>query len=572
MKTYQYIGVFCLAGFILASCASSKPTAAFKAEKEEEVKQAFESAFSEGVKQHILGNYNEARALFEKAASLKPDNGGVNYMLARLAYMFKEDSKAVSYVQKAIKSDPKNRHYYDLAATLYQAKGDYDNAIKVYKRMLVEFPENEDYYLGLADLYVRKRNFEEAIAQLDKLEQLTGRSPETTRKKQELYMRLGKPDKAIQEGQELINAYPDDLDMKVFQAEFLYLNRREEESMKMLNDVIEKDPNNPQSHLILSDIYTMRKEYDKAFKELEIVFTHPGTSLDTKLNLLEGYLRGEQTDRTRSEGLKLAELAVTTHPDEARAYAAYGDALLMNGKKEEAWKQYLKAKDLDGTNSNLWIQLLQLDSDLNKTDSLIRHSEQALENFPNVAQFWMYNGTAWSQKKDYSKAAEAFEEGRKLSAGNPELKSYFNLYLGDTYNNLKEYEKSDAAYEEVLKFDRNNDHVLNNYSYFLSLRKERLDYAKEMSERVVKRNPNNPTYLDTYAWVLYVMKDYEGARKYLEIAVANSTNGTIYEHYGDALFQLGQVDKAVEYWKKAKALGETTEWIDKKIADRKLYE
>ena len=49
-------------------------------------------------------------------------------------------------------------------------------------------------------------------------------------------------------------------------------------------------------------------------------------------------------------------------------------------------------------------------------------------------------------------------------------------------------------------------------------------------------------------------------------------DGTIIEHYGDVLFQLGDVDKAIIQWEKARDLGEASENIDKKIADRKLYE
>jgi len=56
------------------------------------------------------------------------------------------------------------------------------------------------------------------------------------------------------------------------------------------------------------------------------------------------------------------------------------------------------------------------------------------------------------------------------------------------------------------------------------------------------------------------------------MAVMGSNNGTIIEHYGDVLYKLGDKEQALEQWKKAKELGDTSEFIDKKIADKKLYE
>ena len=95
-----------------------------------------------------------------------------------------------------------------------------------------------------------------------------------------------------------------------------------------------------------------------------------------------------------------------------------------------------------------------------------------------------------------------------------------------------------------------------------------------MAEVLVQKYPDNSTYLDTYAWVLYVQKDYKKAKVFLEKAVAvnESKSGTIVEHYGDVLFQLGEKDKAVEQWKKAKIVGTTSTLIDKKIAEMKLIE
>jgi Tfp pilus assembly protein PilF len=137
-----------------------------------------------------------------------------------------------------------------------------------------------------------------------------------------------------------------------------------------------------------------------------------------------------------------------------------------------------------------------------------------------------------------------------------------------------EYDKSDKAYDEALGFNPNNDVILNNYSYFLAIRKSNLEKAEKMAAQLVKNNPQNATYLDTYAWVLFVREKYKEAKKIIEKAInTGMANATHIEHYGDILFKLGDVENAVTQWEKAKGmLSTSSEILNKKIANRKIYE
>ncbi|HLL93782.1 MAG TPA: tetratricopeptide repeat protein, partial [Spirosoma sp.] len=237
---------------------------------------------------------------------------------------------------------------------------------------------------------------------------------------------------------------------------------------------------------------------------------------------------------------------------------------------------YARAARLDASVYEVWVALLQLDGELNQVDSLLAHSQQALEVFPTQGLFWYSNGSANLFKRNFQQAVDALEESQKLLAAtaNSDIKKGIGAQLGDAYNGLGDHAKSDEAYEAVLKIDPLNDHVLNNYSYFLSLRKQNLPRAVQLAQKLVERNPTNATYLDTYAWVLYVSKDYAKAKQYLEKALANpaGVSGTIIEHYGDVLYQLGETPKAIEQWKLAKTKGGASPNLDKKIATGKIYE
>ena len=143
---------------------------------------------------------------------------------------------------------------------------------------------------------------------------------------------------------------------------------------------------------------------------------------------------------------------------------------------------------------------------LEQWDQAIRHAEEALEIYPNQGMIHYFNGVANLRKRRYDEAIGAFEQAKRLSSSNPALTSEINSQLGEAYNATKDYARSDKAYEEALTFNPNNAIVLNNYSYYLAMRKENLEKAEKMSAALTKNHPENPTFLDTYAWVLYTGK------------------------------------------------------------------
>jgi tetratricopeptide (TPR) repeat protein len=289
--------------------------------------------------------------------------------------------------------------------------------------------------------------------------------------------------------------------------------------------------------------------------------------------MLAGYVAQLPNEALEQPAITLSQLLIQAHPEEANAYAIAGDLYYQLGKNDEALEMYNEVLKRDKSNFGLWQNVLNLEMSMSRYDAVIAHSEEALELYPNQSALYYYGGTASLIQKNYKKAIRLFEEGTKFVGANPDLHSVFYGQLGDAYNGIEDHVNSDKSYEKALEIKPDNDHVLNNYSYFLSLRKEKLETALSMSSKLVEKYPDNSTYLDTHAWVLYVKGDYKEARIYLEKAIEDeNVSGTIVEHYGDVLYQLGEVENAVRQWEIARDMEETSENLDKKIADRKLYE
>ncbi len=542
------------------------------AQPSEQEQQISEGLFLDGLKYFLLEDFDQALKLFQKAHTLTPANAALNYKIAETNLMLQKAGTAVPYAQAAIAQDSKNTYYYLLLAQLYAEQKQYTEAAQTYNALLQHVPGSEQYLFNLADLYISQSRFDDALNTYERVEKQFGPLEQVSINRQQIYMRQKNVSKALAEGEKLIATNPTEIRYFLAQAELYNASQKPDQAIQTLQRALHLEPENPFAHLMLSDLNRQKGNLQESERQVKKAFESRELDIDTKVRILVDFIRQLPNPELENVALELVKLTTDAHPEEAKAFAVAGDLQSIVGKKDLARNNYLKAVKLDDSHFKIWQQIVLLDAELSQADSLVAHSEQALELFPNQAVFWFYNGTGHLIEKKFDKAVKSLEHGKRLSASEPELAMQFNIQLGDSYNALKNYSKSDEAYEAALAIDANNDHVLNNYSYFLSMRNEKLPKAKEMASRLVKKNPNNPTYLDTYAWVLYKMEDYAAALKYLEEAITLSDDATIVEHYGDVLFKIGKKEDAVKQWQKAKLKGEASAFIDRKIKEKKLYE
>ena len=533
-----------------------------------------ESLTAEGMKYMMKDEPARALPIFEKLVKDSPSDAAGHYLVATALIKLDQFESALAPSKKAYDLDKSNVFYAQQLAELYAKRKKYSDAAQIYESLVEKSPDNIQYGIELAAVYVFNDQLEKAINTYDLLEKSIGITEEITRQKQQLYLRQNKLDKALNEAKKLIASEPGEVNYRVELAELLIANDRTAEAIIPLEDALKINPDEAQAHVLLADIYRKKGDIEKCNRELKLVFANPNLDADPKIRVLSGYLSMLKTTNDNNDALLLARQLMETHPNESKVYVIYADMLMRTGKKAEARDTYVRSTRIDGSVFIVWEAILQLDIELNQPDSLLAHSDKALEVFPNQGMLWYSNGMANLMKKNFRQSVSALEESLKLIGEKTDLLPYIYGQLGDAYNGLGDHARSDASYDLSLKANPDNDHVLNNYSYFLSLRKEKLDLALSMSEKLVNQHKDNPTYLDTYAWVLYIRKDYKKAKEYLELAMKDSSgvSGTIVEHYGDVLFKLGERENAMAQWKKARKMGETTELLDKKIATGALHE
>lgn len=534
----------------------------------DETQIKFEATIIEAEKQLIHEDFNKAIELFKVALDIDKGNGAANFKLAETLTKTGKLPEALPYATAALASDRTNKYYFLLAAEIHKATGDFASAAELYDEMINNISGTESYLFDLAVIYQYRGDLDLALETYHKAEEIFGLNEMVLREKQKIYIRNKDHESLIADWDQLIAENPDNSRYTIELAEYLINQGLLSEAKDRLGKIEEE---NIHIDLLKTQIALKEGKTEEAMRITLDAFSSNSIDYKTKIKLLNGYLEFAITPEQFQSVVSMAKVLGDTNDDKFEAQAYAGDVLYRMEEKEDALKYYLKALEIEPSSYTVWQNVLNIEAELNRYDKLITHSEEALEYFPNQALLYYFSGTGHLLKKNFSKSVTMLEQGVKYST-DPGLLTVFYGQLGDAYNSLKEQEKSYESYDLALKNNPSNDHVLNNYSYFLSLDKSNLEKAIDMSARLITMHPDNPTYLDTHGWVLYTSGKYKEAESFLKKAASLDNDGTIIEHYGDVLFKLGKVTEAVAQWEKASKLSDASEIILKKIADRTLYE
>lgn len=569
---------------ILTSCASKKDTgSAFTKTKDnsnlsqKQIDDEFKlhSIFYDACKEKGKGNADIAQNLYAECLKINPKNAPANYELANLYRFTGKYENALKCAKIAALTDSKNEWYNILYIECLHNKRLYMDAAARYEMMLKNHPYREDYYQGLAGEYIYANKLDKALQAYNRMLHATGPNDDISMQKVKIYSQQKKWNDAETELKRIIMGNPKDSRYYTFLADLYQQEGQPQKALETYNAILKTDSLNPYIHLALADYYRQQKKDEDFFRELKQAFKSDDLDIDSKIKILVSYYNmTEQSQRLLPQAYELCTILVTQYPDEPKSHSMYADFLYRDKKYKDATAELLKVLQYDKSKYDVWQELLDCELRSNMYDSLAKHSAETMDLFPEQARSYYFNGLAYMQLKQYQKAVQPFKDGKQFVFEDIPLASGFYTNLGEVYNNLKEYEKSDKEFDKALELDPNNVNVLNNYAYYLSLRKENLEKAEKMSKRTLELVPNSVSYIDTYGWILYQEQKYEEAKKYLEKAFEKGGNNrpAIVEHYGDVLYKLNDVDKAVENWKKSKELGNPSEILIKKIADKKLYE
>ena len=535
----------------------------------------FNTHLFEALKEKSLENYEEALEQFQKCIKMDDKQALPFYESALINKALGNFDLASEQAKISTELDENNRWYQLNFAEVLFTNQNFNLAAVEYKKLLLKEPGNRELYFLLAEMYIYNNDFLKAIDVYDELEEIQAIDKRVSMQKHKLYMQMGKKKYAIKELENLLEKFPNEVEVLEILSEGYLLNDQKLKAFDTFKLLAIIEPENGRIHLTLADYYREQGDNIKSFEELKLAFTSTKLDVDIKVRILTSYFKLlDVSEIMKEQAYNLTKLLMKAHPNEVKANAVYADILYTDNRFAEAKEQYLIVLKKDKTRSQVWSQVLFIQAEQSDFEGMLKTSEDALTYFSTDPLFYYFNGISSKWFKNYDQAINVLSMGVEFVLDNKMLLLEFYSSLADSYHAIKEHNLSDKYYEMSLAIDSNNVLVLNNYAYYLSLRRKNLEKAKKMSYKCNELDVDNGTYQDTYAWILYKLADYEQAKIWMQKSLNNGGNlsAVVVEHYGDILYQLGNVEDAIIEWEKAKKLGKASKFLDKKIEDGKLYE
>ena len=479
-------------------------------------------AFSKGLQSKYKDDVEGAIKHFVEALKFMPDDAASLFELSEQYVKANRLEEGFDAIKKAAALDPNNKWYQMRLGLFYRNFEQYDEYIKIYEPLTAKYPGDINLLADLIDVYLIIKNYDKALEKTDLFVKQAGAD---TR-----YYHI------------LANAYMD--------------AGKEKKALSLLDKIKAMDPNDQYINISLLEFYEKKGKFDQAFDELIDAIHNENLDFATKANIYEYWFnKFQDTKGIDQQAFKAGNAFIEAYPDNQLGYLILASYYIKRDDFQNSKTMSLKALEFDHTNYGAWQYLVLSEAPLMETDSLLKHSQEALQYYPNQPVFYWFAGVSHALKKMDNEAIGYFEKGRKYVI-EKDLLADFDSYLGDLYHSVGEEEKSFEAYDRVLRVKPDNALVLNNYAYYLSLRKERLDEAKTMAQHAVELDPDNEVYLDTYAWVLYQRGEYAAAETQMSKAVKllKQPDKTYFQHYADILEKVNKPEKAAEYREQAKAL------------------
>jgi tetratricopeptide (TPR) repeat protein len=556
---------------------SSKRKAIFHKEKvlDENHSLDFEYSFIEGIKFKMLGDYKMAIKWFNRCLSIDKTSSAVRYELAGIYILNNDYNSAMYLLRDAIKYNPHNIWYKLQLADIYRKKSMIKQACDLYNDLYKSNKDRLDFIVMQADLYASIEEWKIAINKYNKIEKLKGISEYTSIQKYKIFNKLGEKRSAEKEITNLIKKYPKKLEYLVMLSDVYILNNKDANVLDLFKKMININSENGFIYFYIADYYKNKNNIEKFKENIELAVLKDNVDINYKIQyIIKLFINTDKLNIDRAFLKSLVNKLISKYPENPAVLSLKADVLKAEGNIKGSREIILKIIELDKHSYKIWEALLLIDNQLLDFEAMKKHSEEAITYFPEEAMPYILNAISYITENNNQKAYDILSKGVILVNGNNVLLSQFYSFQAESLYNLNKKEEAFTMYDKVLDIDSDNISVLNNYSYYLSLAGKDLEKAERMISRCIELEGDNPTYMDTYAWVLFKRKRYKEAYFYMKrvIDLNQDKSSVLMEHFGDILFMNNMEKEALQAWKKAVEYGKGSDLLKRKIKEKKFIE
>lgn len=485
--------------------------------------------------------------------------------------------KGIALMKRHVEAHPEDYHEATYFSDLCMELGHKDLGLEVVEKLAELNPTKTEVQMRLAAAYVRNEKYEQALKVYERIEEFEGESIETTAYKAALCSEIGDTIGAIEQMRHLYNTAPANVSYNLVMSEMFNQFGMPDSALYYLDRAQELEPNNGNVYFAKAQYYDAKGDSINFDKQIYNALVAPGLDVDTKLEVLTQYtstqiMRNDSTDRVNN----LFKVLIEQHPLEPKVHELYSMYFSTIKDYKHAVDELGYVLDLDPTNAQAWQRLMVVNVFDDNYPKAIEAAKKALEYNPENMDLYRYIAPLYYQMKEYDKAIATYDDALALVDSVEDKELYSDLLggKGDVMVELGDTIGAYSLYEKALSLFPGNTSIMNNYAYFLSLSDKDLDKAESMAAKAVNANPNNATFIDTYAWVYFKKKNYDMALFYIKSAINNSDSPSsdIIEHYGDILYMTGDKEEAVKQWEKALELSPDSDILKRKVDNKTYFE
>lgn len=570
-----------VAVWTLVSCGTVKSTrekpavALAQSSLTPEQQRKYDYFFLEAMRLKEKKDYASAFGLLQHCLDIHPNAASALYEVSQYYMFLRQVPQGQEALEKAVANAPDNYWYSQGLASLYQQQNELDKAITLLEQMVVRFPAKQDPLFNLLDLYGRQEKYDEVISTLNRLEKRMGKNEQLSMEKFRIYLQMKDDKKAFQEIESLVQEYPMDMRYQVILGDVYLQNGKKQEAYDVYQKVLAAEPDNPMAIFSMASYYKQTGQEELYQQQLDTLLLNKKVTPDTKVGVMRQMIvENEQADKDSTQIIALFDRIMKQEQDDPQIPMLYAQYLLSKKMEAESVPVLEQVVDLDPTNNAARMMLIGAAVKKEDYKQIIKVCEPGIEATPDALEFYYYLAIAYNQAEKPDSVISICKRALEHTTADSKKETVSEFYsiLGDMYHTQKQMKEAYAAYDSALVYNPSNIGALNNYAYYLSVERRDLDKTEEMSYKTVKAEPNNATYLDTYAWILFEKGNYAEARIYIDNAMKSEggdKSDVIVEHCGDIYYMTGDVDGALTYWKKALEMGSESKTLKQKIEKKK---
>lgn len=540
-----------------------------------EQQRKYDYFFLEAMRMKGKNEYDAAFGLLQHCLDINPTASSALYEISQYYMFLRQVPQGQVALEQAVAFAPDNYWYSQGLVSLYQQQNELDKAAALLEKMVTRFPSKQDPLFSLLDIYSRQEKYNDVISTLNRLEKRLGKNEQLSMEKFRIYLQMKDDKKAFQEIESLVQEYPMDMRYQVILGDVYLQNGKKQEAYDAYQKVLAVEPDNPMALFSMASYYEQTGQKELYQQQLDTLLLNKKVTSDTKISVMRQVIaENEQSSaKDSTQVIALFDRMMKQDMDDPQIPMLYSQYLLSKNMEQEAVPVLEQMVDLDPTNKAARLMLVSAAVKKEDYKQIIKVCEPGIEATPDALELYYYLAIAYHQAEQGDSVLSVCN--RALEHITPDTRkeviSDFYSIMGDIYHTKKQMTEAYAAYDSALVYNPSNIGALNNYAYYLSVERRDLDKAEEMSYKTVKAEPNNSTYLDTYAWILFEKGNYAEARIYIDNAMKNDgeKSDVIVEHCGDIYFMTGDVEGALKYWKKALEMGSESKTLKQKIEKKK---